>query len=268
MADYDDFEVDDTLVQRVLTPVLSYLSTILPPPIFSIVSPLITYSLALLGALLRFARTLASAQNWDSQKILPPLITLLMAYLALVSFYRTTGWMIRTTFWFVKWGGILAALAAGAGYFMGTAQGDPDGIAMFNNGGVLGMLGNLLLGVLNEDATGNKGRARSPRSSKSKTKKQKERPKAWEGWDKHRDWQYNADAAARDDAARANENVQEAVQKVAGFVQEALGTGWWETVKNAVEGSGLVGTSGEQRKEGTRAKGKTKQDTKGRGSSR
>ena len=66
MADYDDFEVDDTLVQRVLTPVLSYLSTLLPPPIFSIVSPLITYSLALLGALLRFARTLASAQNWDS----------------------------------------------------------------------------------------------------------------------------------------------------------------------------------------------------------
>ncbi|KAI0779992.1 hypothetical protein C8Q74DRAFT_732321 [Fomes fomentarius] len=283
MADHVDFEVDDSALQNLLEPVLNFLSTVLPPPIFSIVSTLTTYSLALFTALARFVYSLASTQEWDSQKILPPLITLLMAYLALVSFYRTTGWMIRTTFWFVKWGGILATLAAGAGYFMGTVQGNGEGIAAFNGpGGVLGMLGSMLLGVLNEDnANSNSGRSRSTRRSnprsgtsgpRTRSQKQKkeieQRPKAWESWDKHRDWQYSADGAARDDAARANENVQEAVQKVAGYVQEALGRGWWETAKNVLEGSGLVGTSSEERKEGTQSKRKTKQDANGSGSSR
>ena len=112
MATYD-VDIDDFTVRNVLEPLLGFPSSVLPPAAFSIVQPLVTYSLAFLSALFHFVSSIASAQGWDSQKILPPLITLLMAYLALVSFYRTTGWMIRTAFWFVKWGGILAALAAG-----------------------------------------------------------------------------------------------------------------------------------------------------------
>ncbi len=284
MADHADFEVDDSALQNFLEPVLNLLSTVLPPPIFSIVSTFIRYSLALLTALARFVYSLGATQEWDSQKILPPLITLLMAYLALVSFYRTTGWMIRTTFWFVKWGSILATLAAGAGYFMGTAQGNGEGVAAFNGpGGVLGMLGSMLLGVLNED-NANSARSRSTRRSnprsgasgprtrsqkqKKETGQEQQRPKAWESWDKHREWQYSADGAARDDAARANENVQEAVQKVAGYVQEALGSRWWETAKNVLEGSGIYGTSSEERREGAQSKRKTQQDANGQGSSR
>ncbi|KAI0743328.1 hypothetical protein C8Q80DRAFT_1220370 [Daedaleopsis nitida] len=256
-----------------------------PPPVFSIVSSLLTHTVALLSALSRFAYTLFASRSagWDAEKILPPLITLLMAYLALVSFYRTTGWMIRTTFWAVKWGGIIAALAAGAGFLLGNgAQGNGDGVAAFGPGGVLGMLGSMLLGVLSEDNTNGSGRnsgrtrgtkgprprsgASGPRTQKSKGKgrekeKEKERPKAWENWDKHR--QYSADAAARDDAG---DGVQQAAQKVAGYVQEVLGTGWWQTVKNAVEGSGLVGTSGTD--EDSSSKRKTRQDAKGRGSPR
>ena len=278
MADYD-LNIDTTYLDRFLDPVLDYLSSVLPPAIFSIVDALISHSIALLGALYRLACTIASSQGWDSQKILPPLITLLMAYLALVSFYRTTGWMIRTTFWFVKWGGILAALAAGAGYFMGTAQG--NGVDAFNGNSLLSLLGGAFLGMVGEDSTNanaNSGRSRtrSTRSSRPRStrqQKEKERPKAWENWDKHREWQYTADAAARDDAARANEGVQEAVQKVAGFVQEALGTGWWETVKSAVEGSGFVGSQeeegeGSQSQSQSQSQRRAKQDTKGRGSSR
>lgn len=272
MADFD-VDIDDFTVQNILEPLLNYLSSVLPPPIFTIVRPLVTYSLALLSAFFHFVSALSSSQSWDAQKILPPLITLLMAYLALVSFYRTTGWMLRTAFWFVKWGGILAALAAGAGYLLGT-QGNADAVGGLG-GGVLSMLGSALLGMLNEDtAQGRNTRRRAgagaaapkPRSQPRKQKEQKERPKAWESWDKHRehrDWQYSAEAEYRDEAARMNEGVQEAVQKVAGFVQGALGSGWWETVKKTVEGSGLVGTDDAKDRE-SRSKRGAKEEVKGR----
>ncbi|TFK82345.1 hypothetical protein K466DRAFT_304269 [Polyporus arcularius HHB13444] len=286
MAEFD-LHVDTTYLQQFLDPILNYLSSVLPPPMFSIVETLITHSVNLLAALYNLVSSFASSQGWDTQKMLPPIITLLMAYLALVSFYRTTGWMIRTTFWFVKWGGILATLAAGAGYFMGT-QGNGVGAHNGNGGGggLLSLLSGAFLGMLNQDSSpsSGSGRKRSTRSSRprrqtsARQEKEKDRPKSWESWDKHREWQYTADAAARDDAARANEGVQEAVQKVAGFVQEALGAGWWETVKGALEGSGVVGSSGREQ-EGSepqpqpeealpQRRAKQKQDAKGRGSSR
>ncbi|PIL33980.1 hypothetical protein GSI_03688 [Ganoderma sinense ZZ0214-1] len=271
-----DYAIDDATVQNILNSLLSFLSSILPPPIYSIAATLITHSLSLFVALLNFVYTLASAQSWDAQKVLPPLITLLAAYLALVSFYRTTGWMIRTAFWFVKWGGILAALSAGAGYFM--ANPGANGVGPFNGGGLLSFFGNALLGLMNgQGSDGQAGRAGPSRSrTGAKAKKQaqpqkqrereRERPKAWESWDKHRDWQYTPDAAGRDDAARLGEEVQEAVQKVTGLVRDTLGTGWWDAFKNAVEGSGLVGT--DDGEDGSGSRRKTKQDAKGRGSSR
>ncbi len=266
-----EFAIDDDAVQNVLNYLFSFLSTVLPAPIYSIVASLITHSLSVFIALLNFVYTLASAQNWDAQKVLPPLITLLAAYLALVSFYRTTGWMIRTMFWFVKWGGILAALSAGAGYFM--ANGGANGVGPFNGGGLLSFFGNTLLGLMggggSDGQSGRAGPSRSRTGAKAKkpTQKQRDKPKAWESWDKHRDWKYSPDTAGRDDAARLGEEVQEAVQKVTGLVRDTLGTGWWNAVKSAVEGSGLVGTV-DGDKEGSGSRRKTKQDAKGRGSSR
>ncbi|KAM5543225.1 hypothetical protein V8D89_003099 [Ganoderma adspersum] len=268
-----DFAIDDATIQNVLDSILSFLSSVLPPPIYSIAASLITHFLSVFVALLNFVYTLASAQNWDAQKVLPPLITLLAAYLALVSFYRTTGWMIRTAFWFVKWGGILAALSAGAGYFM--ANGGANGVGPFNGGGLLSFFGNTLLGLLgggsSDGQAGRAGPSRSRTGAKVKKPTQKpkerERPKVWESWDKHRDWQYSPDTAGRDDAARLGEEVQEAVQKVTGLVRDTLGTGWWDAFKNAVEGSGLVGTV-DSKKDDSRSPRKTKQDAKGRVSSR
>ncbi|KAI0326836.1 hypothetical protein GY45DRAFT_1356015 [Cubamyces sp. BRFM 1775] len=278
-----DYPVDDTLMERVLDPILSFLSSVLPPPVYTLVESLITHSLTLLSALFKFVLTLVNAPEWDAQRILPPLITLLAAYLALVSFYRTTGWMIRTAFWFVKWGGILSILAAGAGYFMGNANANGEnGVGAPFGGGLLSMLGGALLGMLNENGSDQDSRgSRSTRKSRTRagasaprtraqTRKEKEkaRPKAWEGWDKHREWQYNAEAAGREDAARINEGVQEAVQKVVGVVQEAIGTGWWETVKNAVEGSGLVGSTNAETRDDTRSQGRSKREAKSQGKTR
>ncbi|KAI8994076.1 hypothetical protein BD414DRAFT_481353 [Trametes punicea] len=278
MADYD---VDETLLDNVLDPIFTFLSSVLPPQVYAIVESLITHSLTLLTALFKFVLTLVHADSWDAQKILPPLITLLAAYLALVSFYRTTGWMIRTAFWCVKWGGILGILAAGAGYFMGNAHANGDnGVGNPFNGGVLSMLGSALMGMLNEGSQ-DTHRPRSTRNSGTRTgtsgprtrqqtrqQKAQARPKAWDSWDKHREWQYNAEAAGRDDASRMSEGVQETVQKVVGVVQEAIGTGWWETVKNVVEGSGLVGSSNEGKKDDTRSQRRSKRDAKAQGKTR
>lgn len=51
------------------------------------------------------------------QRLLPPLIMVLAVYLTLLSLYRTTTLLIRTTLFFVKWGGIIAIIAAAVGYF-------------------------------------------------------------------------------------------------------------------------------------------------------
>ncbi|CDO71963.1 hypothetical protein BN946_scf184940.g110 [Trametes cinnabarina] len=278
-----DYDANETFLDNILDPLFSFLSSILPPQVYAIVESLISHSLTLLAAFVRFVLTLVNAESWDAQKILPPLITLLAAYLALVSFYRTTGWMIRTVFWFVKWGSILGTLAAGAGYFMGNANAHGEnGLGNPLRGGLLSIFGNALLGMFSQDGQGTQS-SRSTRRSRTKasaagpktraqTRKQKEqaktRPKAWEGWDKHREWQYNAQAAGRNDAARINEGVQDAVQKVVGVVQEAMGTGWWETVKNVVEGSGLVGSSRQASAEDAQSQRRSKRDTKAQGKTR
>ncbi|KAI0819322.1 hypothetical protein BC628DRAFT_1413776 [Trametes gibbosa] len=277
MAQYD---VDDSYVQVILDPLFSFLSSVLPAPIYTIAESLITHSVALLAALVNFGLTLVDAPSWDAQKILPPLITLLAAYLALVSFYRTTGWMIRTAFWCVKWGGILSILAAGAGYFMGHANANGEngggvGAAFNGAGGMLGMLGGALLGMLNDEGQnargeratrGGKARAgagapRTRAQSRKQKEREKTRPKAWESWDKHNEWQYDSGAAARDNAARVNDGVQETVQKVMGIVRDTVGTSWWEMVKNTVEGSGLVGSNDEQTGD-ERSQRRSKRDSK------
>jgi len=65
------------------------------------------------------------------------LITLLAAYLALVSIYRTTSWMVRTTVWMMKWGAILSALAAGAGWMMGNQYAGGNNVGRGQGGGIM-----------------------------------------------------------------------------------------------------------------------------------
>ena len=173
-----DYAIDDATIQNILDSLLSFLSSVLPPPIYSIAESLITHSLSVFVALLNFVYTLASAQNWDAQKVLPPLITLLAAYLALVSFYRTTGWMIRMAFAFVKWGFILTTLGGAAGYFFANANPGGNGLAMFGDG-LLPTLGGMFLDMFNEGkqqgSTKTKGKARGSTRGKTSTKKSRSR---------------------------------------------------------------------------------------------
>ncbi|KAF9241646.1 hypothetical protein BU15DRAFT_87217 [Melanogaster broomeanus] len=115
---------------------------------------------------------------------LPPelysFLTFLAAYFALLSLYRTTSWMFRTTFWCLKWGAILAALAAGAGWYMGNQDAGGRGLVSSLGGAILGMLN-----TAGQDAAGAR-RERSPQTPRN----QGNRPKSWESFEKHQQWQY------------------------------------------------------------------------------
>jgi len=216
---------------------LDYLYDALPSTVYALVDTLVHHVWGFTCAVVTAAIAVFSSTPvyWDAEKILPPIITLLAAYLALVSFYRTTGWMIRTAFAFVKWGFILTTLGAAAGYILanGAHGAAGDGIAVFG-GGVLPMIGGFLLGLLNGDnkkTSSSRSRASSGRRPKSQTKSQS-RPKAWESWDQHRDWQYSANANEGRDAAA---EVQKVVREVLGTAGKAVTeSGWWEAAKGVV----------------------------------
>ncbi|KIP02932.1 hypothetical protein PHLGIDRAFT_95415 [Phlebiopsis gigantea 11061_1 CR5-6] len=246
-------------------PLLDFLSSKLPPQLYDIADTLLTHTYSLASSLFVLIRTLASNSPFqlDAQQILPPLITLFAAYLALVSFYRTTGWMIRTAFAFVKWGFILSTLGAAAGYFLANANvdGAGNGLGAALGGGLLPTLGGLLLGLSNPDQqnAASRNRRSRPRTSSGTGSgtQRKDRPKAYGSWDKHKDWQYKEQAYHQGgDGEGAN------VQKILGDIGRAVQeSGWWDAAKGAMDGF-TKGTPGEKDGEGEKgsknAKGKSK----------
>ncbi|EPT04961.1 hypothetical protein FOMPIDRAFT_1139845 [Fomitopsis schrenkii] len=213
-----------------LYPLLDHLASALPPTIYDTVVSLLSYSISFTTSLFHLLKALVTSNfsTWDAQAILPPLITVLGAYLALVSFYRTTGWMIRTTFAFVKWGTLISLLAAGAGYFMGSANGGNGVGGQGQGSGIVPTIGGMILDMLNGQSQNAAGGARTQ-------KRQAPRPKAWESWDKHEQWQY--DENTRNGQSEGGDS---ATQQIMGQIFGAVGRavrdgGWWEATKNAVD---------------------------------
>ena len=224
---------DEAGLPEFFDPLLDYLSSVLPTQLYSLAASGLYYIYALLASAFHAAATIVKTPlaTWDAERILPPVITLLAAYLALLSFYRTTGWMIRTAFAFAKWGFILSALSAAAGYFLANANLEgQEGAGVGHYGlGLVSSLGAMLWTALNGD-----GRKSPSTGQRAHTRTQKQsRPKPWESWDQHRNWQYN-EAAARDghDASQDG-NIQEVVGKIIGSASKVMQeSGWWETAKN------------------------------------
>lgn len=246
-------------------PLLDFLSDKLPPQLYDIAETLLTHTYSLATSLYVLVRTLISNSPFqlDAQQILPPLITLLAAYLALVSFYRTTGWMIRTAFAFAKWGFILSTLGAAAGYFLANANldGAGNGLGAALGGGLLPTLGGLLMGLFNPDQqnAGARNRRSHPRTSSGTRSgsQRKDRPKAYESWDKHKDWQYTEQAYHQGGGADGA-NVQKIIGDIGRAVKES---GWWDAAKGVVDdfSKGTQGKKDSQDgKPNKEAKGKSK----------
>ncbi|KAF5385904.1 hypothetical protein D9615_002390 [Tricholomella constricta] len=216
-----------------LDPVISYLADTLPPPLYSFLINALSHCLALLSALFTLATSLISSNplEWDAQKLLPPLITLFAAYFALVSFYRSTTWMLRTSVFFVKWGTIFGAFIAGIGWIMGNANGNGNGVGSY---GVMSGFGSILLDLINGKGQNAAGGTRSrPRSQQSRSRSsEKRKPKPWEPFERHREWQYQENQGDVDGA-----DAQQVIRNIIGTAGKVVKeSGWWSVVKGVVEG--------------------------------
>ncbi|KAI0250170.1 hypothetical protein BJV78DRAFT_1104001, partial [Lactifluus subvellereus] len=138
MANVDPQQIP---IPAFLDPLLSYLSSSLPPPVSNAILTLFTHGLAFVSALLGLGSALISSSpsEWDVQKIVPPLLTLVAAYLALASAVRTATWVIRTTAWMVKWGVIAAAMSVAAAWLFGRGENAGGG------GGIVASLTGMVL---------------------------------------------------------------------------------------------------------------------------
>lgn len=219
----------------ILDPLLNYLDEYLPPALYSFITSFLAHSLALLTAFIYLVSSLLASRpwEWDVQTIIPPLISFLAAYLALVSLYRTTSWMFRTMFWFVKWGTILAFLAAGAGWYMGNHEANGGGR------GLMLRLGTALLSALDGDGRNGAG-ARFPETTPRTSKRRTERP-----WESFKDqWQNREDnpTQARDDAQRIMSNIMAAANRI------SIEGGWWDAAKGVFTQSDLRSGDGDRTK--------------------
>ncbi|THH31521.1 hypothetical protein EUX98_g2664 [Antrodiella citrinella] len=255
---------DPSPLPVILELLLDYLSDVLPPTAYTMFETVLEHTWALASSLFTLIYT-AITSSFDVEKLLPPLITLLAAYLALVSFYRTTGWMIRTALAFVKWGFILTTLGAAAGYILsnGAFGAAGNGLGALG-GGLVPMIGGFLLGLFNGEEGSNANKKSSFRSKaqprrRPQTKSQS-RPKAWESWDKQKGWQYDANA---NEGREAAEHVQKVVGEVLGAASRVVTeSGWWEAAKGVVDD---IKTQADMVQKGSsRRKAKTDKATKSR----
>lgn len=200
--------------------ILVYIYETLPAPLYSLLFNILANSLALFTALQTLVTSLISL-SWDAQTLLPPLIGIFTAYLALLSLYRTTSWVLRTSVWIIKWGIILGALMAGAGWCMGNRA-----ERSIVNYGFVSNVGGFVLDMINGEGqdvsrSRSKSRVRNSRPSRSPNKK----PKVWESFKRHREWQNQEKAAVTDKKTSLPQIFNDLVVGVAS--KAVGGSGWW-----------------------------------------
>jgi len=217
-----------------LDPLLSYLSSVLPPPVYQVVFSLLSNLLAILASLLSISSALINSESWSLQAVLPPLITMFVAYLAILSIYRTTVWMLRSTLFFIKWSVILAALFAGAGYLIGQ-QNNGVQVGLAWPAGIITSLGGLMLDALSKQ---NQGQESSQSRSKSNSQSSRSRPnkanpnpnpKSWESWSQHKAWQ----EGQKQQTEAGQVDGQKIMADIVGAVRSS---GWWDMAKSVMDG--------------------------------
>ena len=205
--------------------ILLYIYETLPAPLYSFLINILANSLALFTALRTLIISLISSNplGWNTQTVLPPLIGIFTAYLALLSLYRTTSWILRTSIWILKWSTILGALIAGAGWYMGNRMEGTIG-----DYGYISDVGGFVLGVINGQGQNVAGHSRSRiwnshRLSQSRNKK----PRIWESFERHREWHSQEKEAITDEPA----NLPQIFNDFIGIANRAVeGSRWWWVV--------------------------------------
>ena len=175
-------------------PYLELLQSVVPPQIYSLITTSLSYTLQLLNTL--FNVIAVTSPLSAPYTIIPAVLTILCAYLALSSLYRT----VMFAFWFVKWGVILGALFSLAGWV--------------NSGAPVQLLANLVPAAM-ENKSGSS------------------RPKSWESWSTHDQYKQAQKSQREKDAEEAQKFIQNVID-TAGDVYQKSGN-WWETAKGVYE---------------------------------
>jgi hypothetical protein len=177
-----------------LEPCLQFLQSVVPPQIYSLITTSFSYTLQLLNT--SFNIIVATSPLSAPNTLIPAILTILCAYLALSSLYRT----VMFAFWFVKWGIILSALFTFAGWI--------------NSGALNQILANFVpAAVENKSGSG--------------------RPKSWESWSTHDRYKRERKTQGEKDAEEAQKFIQNVID-TAGSVYQKSGN-WWETAKGVYE---------------------------------
>ncbi|KAF7362071.1 hypothetical protein MVEN_00552700 [Mycena venus] len=249
----DNVTPADLPLPAFLDPLLAYLSDNLPGPVYSFLITFISHLLAVCTALYALLLSLLSTHplQWDAQTVLPPLIALLTSYLAIVSLYRTTSWMFRTSLWFMKWGTLLGGIVAGTSWLL--FQQDGNGLA---GRGLVAGLGSMVLNMLNGEgrnaAGGPRTRSRSRKQAKKSPGTRMKKPKPWDSFEAHREWQYQENGGAG--GGDAQDVLADLMDKASKVVTE---NGWWEVAKGVFAGQGASQEESES-SQGQKRKGNTK----------
>lgn len=217
MANVDPLQIP---IPEFLKPLFSYVSSCLPPPVSSAIVILIVHGLAFFNALLGLGTALISSKpsDWDAQRIIPPLITLLAAYLALASAVRTATWVLRTTAWLIKWGVIAAAASAILAWSLGTGGG---GGAIVPT--LIAMVSDMLNGRWKDAAAG---------GSRSTYQRSRPRPHAWDSFGQHWEYQFEEEQWNAANPASSAAQVQ---QFVADALNRAKDGNWLTTARGALQ---------------------------------
>jgi len=211
-----------------LDPLFSYLSSCLPAPVSKALLIVLAHGLAFLNAFIGLGSALISSKpsDWDAQKIVPPLITLLAAYLALTSALRTATWFIRTATWLVKWGIVAAAVSAALAWLLGAGSG---------GGGIVPGLIAMVSDKLN-------GPGQDAGSRSSTSQRARSRPQTRESFDKYWDWQFEEQQWNAADVASPAAQVQ---QFVANALNVARDGSWLSVARGALQGFSAHDQTGE-----------------------
>lgn len=175
-------------------PYLQLLRSVVPPQIYSLITTSFSFALQLLNALFNIIAVTSPLSA--PHTLIPAILTILCAYLALSSLYRT----VMFAFWFVKWGIILGVLFS---------------LASWANSGAPAQILATLVPAAMENKSGSS------------------RPKSWESWSTHDRYKQEQKTQREKDAEEAQKFIQNVID-AAGDVYQKSGN-WWETAKGVYE---------------------------------
>ncbi|KAF9529269.1 hypothetical protein CPB83DRAFT_852972 [Crepidotus variabilis] len=231
----------DGFLPPILEPLLDRLAESLPPSVYEVAVGLLSHSFAAITAIVRLCASFLNRNpsEWTAEALLPPIITILAAYLALSSMYRTASWAIRLTFFFVKWGSLIGIIMAFAGYI--AANG---GAAVGNQqAGLNQALGGLFSSLLGGETSPQRKRQSRPKypSKQGKAKAQSQ------------GWQYQEQGTGS-----GNPEAQQLMDSIVDAAGKVMGGDWWGAVSSFGQGNNQDAGKKHAQKEGRGRVGKSR----------